>query len=444
MAYNPGAPYPPTLPPPQERGPSNGYIFLTVLLVALAFTAGWLGSSLLNGVPASARPYSGDIWQAWNDIDQNYPDVNAINHQKMAYAMLTAMVDSLGDTGHSRFLTPDQVKQLNQQLNNNSFVGIGVYIQQIPAANGNGNDTVIEATLPNSPAQKAGLLPGDVFLTIDGQDATNKDPGQIQQLIAGKKGTPVTITVQRAGKPQPLSFTITRGDITAKIVNTFLFADGIAYVQITGFDDGTTKELTDDLKTLQRQGMKAVILDLRDNGGGLVDEALGVAGDFLPNGATVLYEKDRSGNLTPDKVDDKSSPAPGLHLSIPMVVLVNGGTASASEIVTGALQDDRHIQAIGERTFGTDTVLGTFDLSDGSELLLAIKQYLTPDKRQYKPGLGLTPDQTVTLPANAFPESALALQEVKISEADVLAGKGLTDDTQLIAAIQNLKSQLGG
>ncbi|HKD75797.1 MAG TPA: S41 family peptidase, partial [Ktedonobacterales bacterium] len=405
-----------------------------MLLVALAFTAGWLGSSLLNGVPSSARPYSADIWQAWNDIDQNYPDVSAINHQKMAYAMLSAMVDSLGDTGHSRFLTPAEVNQLNQQLNNNSFVGIGVYIQQVPIASGNGNDTVIEATLPNSPAQKAGLLPGDVFLTINGQDATNKTPDQIQQLIAGKKGTSVTITVQRAGKTQPVPFTITRGDITAPIVNPYMFSDHIGYVQITGFDTGTTKELTSDLKTLQGEGMKAVILDLRDNGGGLVDEAQGVAGDFLPNGSTVLYEKDRSGTLTPVKVDDKSSPAPGLHLSIPMVVLVNGGTASASEIVTGALQDDRHVQAIGERTFGTDTVLGTFQLSDGSELLLATQQYLTPAKRQYKPGLGLTPDQTVTLPANAFPESALALQEANLSETNVLAGKGLTDDTQLIAA----------
>lgn len=450
MTYNSGSEYPPLntpslTPPTPERGPSNSYIFLTVLLVALAFTGGWLGNSFLNSVPSSARPYSGDIWKAWSDIDQYYVDKGAINHQQMAYAMLNAMVGTLGDTGHSRFLTPTQVAQLNQELNNTGIVGIGVYIHYAPLATGTGQATIIDSTIPNSPAQKSGLLPGDQILTVNGQDIAKQTPEQITSLITGSAGTSVTLTVQRQGSSSPLSFTLTRAKVTPTIVNYFYFATShIGYVQIDGFDTGATKQLTAALKSLQAQGMKGIILDLRDNGGGLVNEALGVAGNFLPNGATVVYEKDSSG-ISPDKVDDTTAPGgAGLHLTLPMVVLVNGNTASASEIVTGALQDNRNVPVIGERTFGTDTVLDTFPLSDGSELLLGVKQFLTPNKHQFKPGVGLEPSQPVTLPTNAFPLTPLALQEANLTEADVLSGNTkLSNDVQLIDALKAVQLQLG-
>ncbi len=435
--------YPPPAPRPSplEREPNYGQFFVTMLLVALAFTAGWLGNNFANRdypTPASARPWDKDIWTAWNLIDTQYVDPSAINHQKMTYAMISAMVNSLGDTGHSTFLTPDQAKAENQALNNQSFVGIGIYLTQIQTSSG--SVILLEATIPNSPAAGAGLLPGDQFLTVNGTNVVNASLDQFSTLVRGPAGTTVTVTVKRVGVKNPLAFTIKRASITEQVVNGIYFAqDHIGYVQLLGFDAGAAKELGQELQTLQKEGATALIFDLRDNGGGLVNEAVGVASDFLQPGQTIVYEKDRSGTLTPLKVDSDSTVPKGLHLTLPMVVLVNGNTASASEIVTGAIQDNRpNVQTIGQRTFGTDTVLVTFQLPSGGELVLGIRQYLTPNKRQFRPGVGLTPSQVVALPANGFPQSPLVLSELHLTEADVLACKGVNPDPQLIAAIQAL------
>lgn len=455
MTYNPNAGYPPsyppgyppgyqgapTLPPPQpDRSQSAGHIFITVVFVALAFTAGWLGSTFANGgtaTPSSARPYASTIWTAWQTIDSNYVDQHAIDHKKMTYAMITAMVNTLGDTGHSRFLSPDDVKQLNAELSNSSFVGIGVYLQTIQTTKGPA--VIIEATIPDSPAQKAGLLPGDQFQAVDGADVTTKTIDELGPLVRGPENTSVSITVRRPNVATPLTFKVSRGKVVAPIIEGTYFADDhIGYVKITGFDTNATKNLTQKLQDLQAKGATSILLDLRGNPGGLVDEAVGVAGDFLPNGATVVLEKDRSGNLSPDKVGSSSLPS-GLHLTLPMAILVDGGTASAAEIVTGAIQDNRPgTPVIGQQTFGTDTVLIPFEMPDGSQLLLGTKQFLTPNKRQFKPGVGLLPSQPVALPTNAFAVSPLVLSELNLTEADVLNCKGITVDTQLIAAIHAL------
>ena len=217
---------------------------------------------------------------------------------------------------------------------------------------------------------------------------------------------------------------------------TYFAQDHIGSVHVMGFETNASKQLGEALKALQAEGATSIIFDLRDNGGGLVNEAIGVASDFLPVNATIVYEKDRNGNLTPIKVDSDASVPKGLHLTLPMVVLVNGNSASASEIVTGAIQDNRpEVHVIGERTFGTDTVLLTFQLPSGAELVLGVDQYLTPNKRQFRPGVGLTPDQVVAFPANAFPQSPLILNELNLGEADVLTCKGVNPDPQLVAAI---------
>ncbi len=422
---------------PLEREPAYGQLFITVLLVALAFTAGWFGNNFANRdypTPASARPWDKDIWTAWNLIDTQYVNRSAIDHRKMTYAMIAAMVDSLGDTGHSTFLTPEQAKSESQSLNNQSFVGIGIYLVQ------QGNTIVLEATIPGSPASAAGLLPGDQFLSVDGHDVTNVSLDQFSSYIRGQAGTIVTVTVRRAGVTAPLTFHIKRASITEKVVVPYYFAeDHIGYVQLIGFDAGAAKAMHDALVSLQQQGATSLILDLRDNGGGLVNEAVGIASDFLQPGQTIVYEKDRNGNLTPIKVDSDPSVPTGLHLTLPMVVLVNGNSASASEITTGAIQDNRPtVPVIGQRTFGTDTVLVTFQLPSGAELVLGVRQYLTPNKRQFRPGVGLTPSQVVAIPGNGFPQSALVVSELHLSEADILACKGVNPDPQLIAAIQAL------
>ena len=437
----------PSLQPPSQQGPSNTQIFVTVLLVALAFTVGWLGNSVLNGVPPSARAYSGDIWKAWDTIDKHYVDQSVVDHQKMKDAMLSAMVASLGDTGHSRYLTAKDVAAENGQLSNAPVVGIGVIVQDVPVANSSTATAVtIFETLPDSPAQKAGLLPGDQIVAINGQNVTGQTSDMLTPLIKGADKTTVMITVLRPSTGLRIPVTITRAPVSAPIVVTDYFPDNhIGYVQITGVDTGATQQLTSNLKDLQSKGAKGIILDLRENGGGFVNEALGIAGDFLPNGATVVLEQDSNGKA-PDKVDDSTTPAgagAGLHLTLPMVVLVDGGTASAAEIITGALQDDRNITVIGTHTFGTNTVLESFPLSDGSEVLLGVKHFVTPNGRTFKYQVGLLPNTVVELPKGAIPLTPLVVQELKLTQADILAGKGPSNDTQLVAAIQNVQTQIG-
>ncbi len=449
-AINPLAPLPPSpvipaeytngfaplTPTQRSAGEGVGQIFITAILVVLAFTAGWLGNSAVNGgtqTPASAQKYAPLIWQAWSTIDGNYVNQSAIDHQKMTYAMISAMVDSLGDTGHSRFLTPTDVKNLNQQLSNSSFVGIGIYLQPITNSQGQ-TANIIEATIPGSPAAGSGLLPGDQIVGVDTTDVRTKSVNDLSPLIRGPVGSEVTIVVQRGTRT--LSFTMKRAAVTAPLAPSYYFAqDHIGYLQITGFDTGTADQVTQALKTLQADGATSLILDMRGNPGGLVDEAIATASDFLPANTTVVYEKDRSGTLTPDKTNST-----GLHLTVPMVILVDNGTASAAEIVSLAINEQRtNVPLIGTQTFGTDTVLVPFDLPDGSQILLGIREFLSPDKQQLQPGHGIVPTRTVNLPNGAFAADPLVLQELNLTENDILNCKGLTIDTQLQVAIATLE-----
>ncbi len=421
---------------PQRSGPTPQSALIVFVLMALAFTGGWFSNQAINNpVPQSAQPYAPTIWDAWSLIDKYYVNKNAVNHQQMAYDMINAMVNSLGDTGHTRFMTPQEVQQFNAQITNSDIVGIGVFLEQEQTASGVIN--VIQATIPKAPASTAGLLPGDQFISVNGQDVTHASQSQLSSVIRGKQGTPVTITVYRSGVKQNLSFTLTRQPFSAPLVTFDYFQqDKIGFVQLSGFDQGASQQLTTALKTLQTEGMQSLILDLRGNPGGYVSEAIAVASDFLANNKVVVYEKSSDGSITPDMVQSD-----GMHLNIPMVILVDNGTASAAEIVTAAIHDNRpDVPVIGVQTFGTDTVLEQFDLPDGSQLLLGIKEYLTPDKTQFQPGVGLIPTQVVTLSSNSFPENPLTLQELNQSESSVLAGQGLTDDTQLIAAIKYLQT----
>ncbi len=411
--------------------------FVIVIAMALAFTGGWFSNAAYTAPPPTARPYASTIWTAWQDIDKNYVDQSAVDHQKMAYAMLTAMVDTLGDTGHSRFLSPAEVAQFNQQISNAGFVGIGIMLQTITTPNGSRN--IVEAALPNSPALKAGLLPGDQIIGVNGADVTAKTLDDLHWAITGKDGTSVSITIYRPSDQQQHTFNIVRGQVSLPNVLHTYFADlKIGYIQITGFNTGTADYTTKALKDLTSQGAKGIILDLRDNPGGLIDEAIGVASDFLPSDTTVVYEKSSSGSLQADKTTST-----GLHLTLPVTVLVNGGTASAAEIVTGAIKDQRPTSTvIGEQTFGTDTVLLPFDLPDGSQLLLGVKEFLSPNKVQLKPGVGLQPNEVVHLPQNSFPINPLVIDQLHLTEQQIIAGQGLSNDTQLSTAIQTLQKQV--
>ena len=398
---------------------------LLVLTLGLGMTGGIvLDRQVLSAsadTPTPNAPNFQLIQDAWQTIQQQYVDRSALQSQSLTYGAISGMVDALGDTGHSRFLSPAMVKAEHNALNG-QFEGIGAEVQEI-----NGH-AVIVAPLDNSPAQQAGLLPGDVILKVNGDDVSDLPLFQVVQRIVGPAGSTVTLTISTPATGQTRDVTITRAKITLHNV-TWQQVPGttIADVRIAEFSQGVSQELHQALTEIENQKLTGIILDLRNDPGGLLDEATGVVSQFVSTG-NVLEEQDASGKITPVPVDHKYPVT-----TLPMVVLINNGSASAAEITAGALQDAGRATLIGETTFGTGTVLNDFNLPDGSALLLAVQEWLTPKGRVIWHH-GITPDDQVSLPANAHPllpeaERSMTLAQIQAS-----------GDAQFLQALKTLTS----
>lgn len=365
----------------------------------------------------TAQPNLSLFQQAWDIVEQHYVNRGALNPTNMLYGAITGMVDSLGDTGHTRFLTPADLSSEQQSLAGR-LEGIGAEMSI------RGGHPVIVAPITGSPAAKAGIRAGDVLVRVNGQDVTQLPLDQIVSLIHGPLGTPVTLTVIHRGQTTPTDITIVRAQVTVPSV-TWAIVPGthVAHVQVSQFAQGATKDLVNAIKGAEAQGATSLVLDLRDDPGGLRDEAISVASQFL-TGGNVLIEQNAQGQRTTYPVKPN-----GVAPSIPIAVLVNQGTASSAEIVAGALQDQKRGDLVGEKTFGTGTVLSTFRLSDGSAILLGTSEWLTPSGRQIW-HQGIQPNVVVALPSGVpplFPD-----EERSMSAAEVAA----RDDTQLAAAVK--------
>jgi carboxyl-terminal processing protease len=372
-----------------------------------------------NNIPPNATANFQLMAQAWNIIRGNYVDQAAAQPQQLTYGAIGGMADALGDTGHSRFLTPEMVKAEND-FTQGQFEGVGIEVQM------KDNHLVVVAPIDGSPAQKAGLHSGEIILQVNGQDITGLPLDQVINRILGPAGTQVTLTIQDPSSGQTREVTLTRAKITLQNV-TWQRVPGttIADVRIVAFSQGVSAELHQALLDIQQQGMTGIVLDLRDDPGGLLDESIGVASQFLSSG-NVLLEKDVHGKITPVPIEKKYAVT-----TLPMVVIINNGTASAAEITTGALQDAHRAKLVGETTFGTGTVLNQFSLSDGSALLLATQEWLTPDGHTIW-HQGITPDVTVALPSNV---SLVYPDAMKTMTAAQLQASG---DTQLLRALDLL------
>jgi len=403
-----------------------GLLALTVM-VAASFGSGVIFDRLLlqtntNSqqvtVPAGASDEFQLFVDAWNTVQKNYVDRSALDNTQLMYAAISGMVDGLGDTGHSRFMTPEMIKQQNS-FTQGSFEGIGAEVQL------KDNNVVIVAPYAGSPAEKAGVQPGDIILKVDGTDVTGQTLNAVVQRILGPAGTTVLLTLENPGTKVTRDVTITRARI---VINnaTWSMVPGttIADIHLQGFSSGVTDQLKNDLEAIKAQGATGLILDLRNNPGGLLNESISVASQFLKDGV-VLQEKDAKGNVRNDAVQPG-----GVATDIPMVVLINQGTASASEIVAGALQDAGRAVLIGDKTFGTGTVLSTFNLPESSALLLATTEWLTPKGRVIW-HTGIVPDQSVPLPANV----AGLFADVKPFSADQVQA---TQDAQFLQALKSL------
>jgi carboxyl-terminal processing protease len=383
-----------------------------VVLIAIIIFGAGIGSGIFIDRASSNLTTSSQIGQAdlnlinqaWNLIHQKYVDQSVVKPQNLTYGAISGMVNSLGDTGHSVFMTPEQVKQENIDLQG-QLQGIGVTVQE---KNGS---VVVVAPLDGSPAQKAGIQSGDIILQVDGKPVV--DVIDAATRIRGPAGTSVTVTIMdTSGTTKTL--TLVRAKINLVSVTwNIIPGTSIAHLRISSFSSNTPAGLDTALAAIKAQGASGIILDLRDNGGGLFNESVDVASRFISSG-NVILEKDINSKITAVPVIS------GVTVTnLPMVILVNQGTASASEIVTGALHDAGRAKSIGETTFGTGTLLVQYPLSDGSAVVLAIQEWLTPNGQTIW-HTGLTPDTVVSLPTNVAPlfpdaEKGLSLDQIQAS-----------------------------
>jgi carboxyl-terminal processing protease len=397
------------------RASHRGYWLAMALMGGVAL--GWIGAT---GCASNHKePDIELISQAWDTIQQEYVSPSAIEPKELTYGAIAGMVDALGDTGHSTFLTPDMVRDL-KKAERGEFKGVGIEIQV------KSGHIVIVAPIDGSPAQRAGVQPGDILLKVGGQDITDWPINRVVERISGRAGSKVALTLQDPRTGRIRDITLTRSSIKLHEVSwTRIPGTTVAHLRLASFDNGVTRDLRAALQDIAQGGLSGVVLDLRNNPGGLLDEAIGVTSQFLTNG-NVLLAKDGKGKIEAVPVEKG-----GIAPAIPLVVLVNEGSASAAEIVAGALRDSRRAELVGETTFGTGTVLQQFRLSDGSALLLAVEEWLTPkgDSFWHK---GIIPKFQVALPPEVTP--LLPSAEKTLTPSQVQA----SDDRQVLTALRLL------
>ena len=406
-------------------------VVVTALLVALSFAAGWFGYGVVNRTAVAQDPNERLILQAWSYIDQQYVITGAIDHKKMAYAAIDAMVKTLNDTAHSRFETPEQIANDQNQLHNQPTVGIGVLLR-----GGGDKPWRIEAVIPSSPASKSNVLAGDLLVAVNGVAVQGKSFSDLHDLITGSANTTVMLTLIRPSVSPTATFdvAVTRAAYTSPTVESFVVpGTQIADILLLDFSDNAHDELHKALKAAIDQHVTGIILDLRNNGGGFLSQAVSVASEFIPagKGKNVMITRDRNGQK-PYAVESG-----GLATTIPMVVLVNEGTASASEIVTGAIKVNRpEVHVIGEKTAGTGTILETIYLADGSALVLGTSEWLLPNGQSIY-HQGFQPDQPVTLSDSVVLLTPIVAQEQNFTLQQIKAA----GDTQFVQALQDLAPQ---
>lgn len=363
------------------------------------------------------------IQQAYDIIQENYADQTSLEETNLTYAAIDGMVNSLGDTGHSRFLTPEMVEAERRSISG-EFEGIGALLHVREG------QPIILAPMDNSPAQRAGLRAGDIILEVNGEEVADWSLTEIVQEVQGPAGTEVTLTVQHPETNEIREVKITRARINVQNVTwQILPGTNAAHIRIAQFSEDVSKDLRDALMAAESQGAQGVILDLRNNPGGLLHEAVAVTSQFLSSG-NVLLEKNAEGETRPVRVRSG-----GVATDVPLVVLINEGSASASEIVSGALQDYDRATLVGETTFGTGTVLLTFPLDDSSALLLATEMWLTPKGRVIWHE-GIEPDVMVEQEEDILPSLPENMRDLTENELRNL------DDTQLLKALEILQKEI--
>jgi len=403
----------------ESNRPLNKILIGCVIVVllfgcsAFGFIAGYYGKYSAGSQPnstsdvTSTAPVANNdelfkpFWEAWQLVHEQYL-VQPMDDEKMMQGAIRGMMDSLGDP-HSAYMNPVEYSDAQAPLE--GYSGIGAWV------NTEGEFLTITEPMKGSPAEAVGLKGGDQIIAIDGVDMTGTLPELARQKVLGEAGTQVILTVLRDGVDEPFDVPITRAQITIPSTEYRMLDNNIAYLRLNAFSNTTGDEVNSALTELLAQNPKGLILDLRYNSGGFLDAAIQVSSEFLPDGVVTIEE------YGDGKRDTFNVTGSGIATEIPMVVLVNEWSASASELVAGALQDHGRAQLVGNTTYGKGTVQNWIPLSENEGAVrITIARWLTPNERNVT-GTGLTPDVQVT-----------------ISEADTQAGV----DTQLNKAIDLL------
>ena len=382
---------------------------LVTLVLAVAFfgtfTAGTVTGYLARPVLAAEEPKEFAVfWEAWDIVNNHFVDRDKLDFTRMTYGAIQGMLDSLGDQGHTAFFSPEVAQAENNALEG-SFEGIGAYVDA------QGDQVKIIAPIRGSPAEEAGVLAGDVILAVDGEEVTGLPQWEVISKVRGPAGSKVTLTILHPNATDSVDIAIVRARIDVESVSwARVPGTDVAYVQITQFASDTGDELKRALTEINAEKaaghpISGILLDLRNNPGGLLNQAMRVGSQFLPAGEIILNERNAQG-----KVSNYKSLGDGLGRELPMVVLINEGSASASEILAGALQDHGRAKLVGMTTVGTGTVLVPFTLSDGSMIRLGVTNWLTPNMRLIK-NQGIEPDVKVEQEASVEKIDAVLLQQ---------------------------------
>ena len=332
-------------------------------------------------------------------IDYYYYKSDEISKEDMQNGMFKGLVDSLGDV-YSCYFTPQEYQSLQQQTEGVYF-GIGAYVSKDVESGA----CVISGVIKDTPAEAAGLMEGDVIYSVEGKEMNGLELEEVVSYIKGDEGTKVHITIYRNG--EPIEMELTRARVTSPTVDSEMKENGIGYLQITEFDDVTTAQFEENFASLKEQGMKGLIIDLRSNPGGNVTTVCEIAEKLLPEGL-VFYMEDKNGKRT-------EYPCKGADFDLPLVVLVNEYSASAAEILSGAIKDAGIGKLVGKKTFGKGIVQTVAPLDDGSAIKLTIANYYTRNGNDIHLK-GIEPDIEVDMDADAYLENKIDTQLEKAIE----------------------------
>ena len=385
--------------------------FITYMLTSIGFYQYFVkGDSLNKYLSFMTSDESNDITTQLDTyrkiIDKYY--LGEVNEEDLKEGAIKGYIEGLGDP-YTEYISKEDMEEYMEDTKGN-FVGIGIYMVQDTEE----DKIMVLSPIKGSPAEKAGIKSGDYIIEVDGEECKAEDMTAISNKIKGEEGTTVKLKIQRDN--ETLDFEIKRENVTVNPVEGEVLENNIGYIEFSSFDENTAEGFKSKFEELKNQGIQSLIIDLRNNGGGIVDEALEIAGYIADKDSVLLYEVNKDNEEEVKKSENEPI------INMPIVILTNENTASSSEILAGALKDLGKAKIVGTKTYGKGVIQQILSLPDGSGIKITSEKYLTPNKTEINK-VGITPDEAVELPDTV--KNVLNVER--------------KDDTQLQKAIEMLK-----